>query len=94
MDEREGRRPCISLAQAERSVESVVLALVIRKYPKLLGMDELIDELSVNPNPPGRAEAIARAAAELVRVGLLRPTGMAFEPTAAGLRAGELELGL
>lgn len=94
MDERKDRRPRISPAQAERNVESVVLALVIRRYPTLLATPELIAELAVDPNPPGRGEAIERAVAELVRVDLLRPVGPAFEPTAAALRAGELELGL
>lgn len=94
MDEREVGGARVSRARAERNVESLVLALVITHHPRVLTIADVIGELSLDPNPPERREAIERAVVELVRVDLLRWVGARIEATPAGLRAGELELGL
>jgi predicted transcriptional regulator len=67
------------------AVQRAVLSLVLDAHPKLLTIPDLAREL-------GTQDAVERAVAELVSVGLLAREGNAVSPTAAARRFDQLEL--
>jgi hypothetical protein len=78
-----------------RQVEADVLASAIESHPEPLLVAELVREMAdVAPGNPNHATEAEEAIAGLVSVGLLHRVGDGIEPTAGGLRSGELELGM
>jgi hypothetical protein len=78
-----------------RQVEAVVLARAIELHPKPLSVAALIAEMDeVAPGNPNHAAESKEAIEGLASVGLLVGVADEIEPTPAGLRSGELELGL
>jgi hypothetical protein len=77
-----------------RNVESVVLARLIERSSCGLREPQVIEDMTMIVNTPERVTSIREAIEGLVEVGLLIRVDDALRPTPAGLRAGELELGL
>lgn len=77
-----------------RSVESAVLAIVIERHPMPLAPDDLLAEMKIDADDPGRAGEVDLAVTGLLGVGLLVSREGFLSATPAALRAGELELGL
>lgn len=80
--------------QDPRKVEAAVLAMLIELHPEELTAAEVLERMTEMTLTPGRISAIEQAIEGLVEVGLLARVGDALHATPAGLRAGELELGL
>jgi hypothetical protein len=83
-----------SSVRRRRAVESVVLARMIERGTGGLTEAQVVDEMTTIADPPERIAAIRLAIEELVEVGLLVSVDGLLRPTPAGLRSGELELGL
>ena len=68
----------------DKATQRAVLALALDAHPKSLALPDLAHELG--------QDAVERAVAELVSVGLLIREGDAISPTAAALHFDQLEL--
>jgi hypothetical protein len=77
-----------------RSVESAVLAIVIERHPLPVSRSSLLLEMKTETDAPRRDAEVELAVGGLAEVGLLVLSNGVLTPTAAALRAGELELGL
>ncbi len=80
--------------QDPRNVEAVVLARLIERHPEMLTTEQVLQSMTGMKLTPERVTAVENAVEGLIEVGLLGRVGDALHPTPAGLRAGELELGL
>ena len=69
----------------DKATQRAVLALALDAHPKSLALAELARQV-------GGQDAVERAVAELVSVGLLAREGDAVSPTAAARRFDQLEL--
>ncbi len=79
------------LADADRQVESVVLAFLIEQHPVQLTIPEVSLALNKGLTDFGREDAVERAIYELVGAGLLRCHGGSILPTRAALYGAHLE---
>lgn len=72
----------------------MVLARLIERSPGGLREVQVIEGMTTIVNTPERVRSIEEAVEGLVEVNLLVRVDDSLHPTPAGLRAGELELGL
>ncbi len=86
----------LSSVKGLRGAEGAVLAKAIELHPEKSPVSAILKDMEpekLERKPERDAQTLA-AIDGLVEVGLLVRLGDAVEPTPAGLRSGELELGL
>ncbi len=76
----------------EEKIERAVLAYVLARYPDLVTLKELIDEIAGPQGDQAERGAVHRAVAELIAVGLLHHFGEALLPSRAALHFDALGL--
>jgi hypothetical protein len=77
-------------ARADARIEAALMRLVLDLHPAQASLTEVLRELADEPEDFGQRDAIERAAADLVRCGLLHRNGEFVFPTRAALRFEEL----
>jgi hypothetical protein len=80
-----------SPASEDVEMQSAVLSLVLTEHPIQMTRAELVRDLSKNPDDFAERDAVERAVADLVGVGLLRCQSEAVAPTRAALAFDRLD---
>lgn len=81
----------LSTAKQEASVERGILSLVVGDYPEVYTENELVREVTRDPEDFGECETVERAIRSLWAVGLLHRYGPLIFPSRAALRFDALE---
>jgi hypothetical protein len=85
-------RGAATRASEEDRLEGTVLAVVLDAHPAQLSVDELVRELTANPDDFGARDAINNAVRDLVGAGLLHRHDAFVFATRSAVRFHELEV--
>ncbi len=77
-------------AGEDAQVEATVLRQVLLLHPTQITVEELLREVSADPEAFSERDAVERAARDLARTGLLHRSGDFLLPSRAALRFSEL----